>query len=220
MVISGGHVSGEVANAQHALRINATYDFNSVRWYRCCRVIYPVLANPVKSDCVIDVFGRLPGRVSTIWVVSIHRVTRLAVLFRVQSWYVDCVKRATSSMLLVWLMEPLGWNILSEKNTRKIGLYAQQKHRADTDLQELLFSNNNNNNNNKQIWIASWGRNFRDIVVVVLRFLRNMHDLHSDCHLSILNCFFQFFYFTSITFVSTVYDGSGSLCFLTPSYSK
>ena len=48
-------------------------------------------------------------------------------------------------MLLVWLVEPLGWNILSEKNTRKIGLYAQQKHRADTDLQELLFSSNNNN---------------------------------------------------------------------------
>ena len=46
-------------------------------------------------------------------------------------------------------MEPVGWNILSENNTRKIGLHAQQKHRADTDLQELLFSNNNNNN--KQI---------------------------------------------------------------------
>jgi len=32
MVIFGGHVSGEMTNAQHALRINATYDFNSLRF--------------------------------------------------------------------------------------------------------------------------------------------------------------------------------------------
>jgi len=34
MVIFGGHVSGEETNARHAghaLRINVTYDFNSIR---------------------------------------------------------------------------------------------------------------------------------------------------------------------------------------------
>ena len=30
MVIFRGHVSGEVTNAQHALHINVTYDFNSI----------------------------------------------------------------------------------------------------------------------------------------------------------------------------------------------
>jgi len=32
MVIFGGHVSGEGTNAQQALRINVTYDFNSIRF--------------------------------------------------------------------------------------------------------------------------------------------------------------------------------------------
>jgi len=32
VVIFGGHVSGEGTNAQHALRINVTCDFNSIRW--------------------------------------------------------------------------------------------------------------------------------------------------------------------------------------------
>jgi len=30
MVIFGGHVSGEAANAQHVLHTNVTYNFNSI----------------------------------------------------------------------------------------------------------------------------------------------------------------------------------------------
>jgi len=37
MVIFGGHVSGEGTNAQHVLRINVTYDFNSIRYLSTCK---------------------------------------------------------------------------------------------------------------------------------------------------------------------------------------
>jgi len=39
IVIFGGHVSGEGANAQYALRIHVTYDFNSMRLCQFCELV-------------------------------------------------------------------------------------------------------------------------------------------------------------------------------------
>jgi len=40
MVIYGGHVSGEGANAPHTLRIHVTYDFNSMRLCQFCELVH------------------------------------------------------------------------------------------------------------------------------------------------------------------------------------
>jgi len=51
MVIFGGHVSGEVTNAQHALHINVTYDFNK---YNIASIIPVLHFQRLQSD------GRVP----------------------------------------------------------------------------------------------------------------------------------------------------------------
>jgi len=45
MVIFGGRVSGERANAQHTLRVNVTYDFSSIRLF-CAVVILKAKKQP------------------------------------------------------------------------------------------------------------------------------------------------------------------------------